>query len=209
MSIVLEDNMKILFQGDSITDCGRRNQATAPMGYGYAFMAASRLHARFPRHKLEFVNRGVSGNRTRDLVDRWSADCIALEPGLLSILIGVNDVWRKYDSADPTAHAAFEKEYQQILARARNEIDPVMVLCEPFVLPFPEDRKAWREDLDPKREIVRMLARRFDALFIPLQEIFVSAARHAPCDYWTRDGVHPTPAGHALIAQSWIDYVIA
>ena len=204
----LRKNQTILFQGDSITDCGRNRQDPKSLGGGYAMMTAAWLSAQYAPYHLTFLNRGNSGNRAADLVSRWDADCIALRPDWVSIMIGINDTWRRYDSGAATTAAAFEAAYRAILARTASELKARIVMCEPFVLPHPPDRVAWREDLDPKLDAVRRLAKEFDAVLVPLDRIFADACRRQPPPYWAGDGVHPTLAGHALIAQSWIRYAV-
>ena len=188
-----------------ITDAGRNRNDGQDLGRGYAMMAAALFRARHPGRGVDFVNRGISGNRVKDLEARWSEDCIALAPTWVSILIGINDCWRRYDRDDPTSVEQFEAGYRAILGRVQRETEARIALLEPFVLPYPPDRKAWREDLDPKIDVVRSLAREFGALLIPLDGLFAQASTRAGSEYWTRDGVHPTPAGHALIAEAWLD----
>ncbi len=203
----IQDNSIVLFQGDSVTDCGRSRENDDDLGRGYANMIAAWFGATFPRKKVTFINRGISGNRVRDLVDRWDRDCIDLKPDYISILIGVNDCWRRYDSNDPTNVEAFEKDYRKILTKTKENLNAQIILCEPFVLPVPEDRKQWREDLDPKIQVVRGLALEFGALYIPFDGIFAEACTRREPSFWAADGVHPTQTGHALMAKAWIDAV--
>ena len=140
----------------------------------------------------------------KDLKARWKEDCLDIEPDWVSILIGINDCWRRYDRNDPTSVEDFENGYRDILTRTANETNARLILCEPFVLPVPEDRKAWREDLDPKIHVVRQLAREFNAIYIPLDGIFAAASVKREPAFWAADGVHPTSAGHALIAMEWL-----
>ena len=191
-----------LFQGDSITDCARQRDVPGSLGSGYALTVASQLQYRYPQHRLRFLNRGCSGHRAKDLLGRWTEDCITLRPDTLSILIGINDVWRRYDNGDPTSCEQFESACRQMLHRVRSETKAQVVLLEPFLLHVPEDRLMWREDLDPKRVAVRNLAKEFHTAFIPLDEVFANAAKATGPAYWAADGVHPTPAGHALIASN-------
>jgi lysophospholipase L1-like esterase len=198
--------MRILFQGDSITDAGRASDPDG-LGRGYVYIASSLLRATFPGRRLEILNRGVSGNRARDLEARWTRDCVELKPDLVSILIGINDTWRRYDSNDPTSAADFEAAYRRILERTRDETRARIVVMEPFLLPCPEDRLDWREDLDPRIDAVRRLARQFAHVYVPLDGAFAAAAVAVGPEYWAEDGVHPTPAGHALIAAEWLKAV--
>jgi lysophospholipase L1-like esterase len=193
----------MLFQGDSITDAGRGGTPDG-MGRGYAALAAMTMQALFPEKRLEFLNRGVSGNRAKDLLARWDRDCIELAPGVVSIMIGINDCWRRFDSNDPTPAEAFERDYRRVLERTRDELGAKIVMIEPFLLPHPEDREAWRADLDPKIAAARRLAREFADVYVPMDGVFASKLTVSPPSYWAADGVHPTPAGHGLIALEWV-----
>jgi len=201
--VLFQQGQKILFQGDSITDAGRNREDAHSLGGGYAMMAASFMQARYPGLGLQFLNRGISGNRAVDLAGRWQADCLDLRPDWVSILIGVNDCWRRFDSNDPTRTEVFFKHCRDILERTRNQGIGV-ILCEPFVLPCPPDREAWRVDLDPKIHAVRKLACEFEAILVPFDGIFASHSTIQPPAFWAADGVHPTLPGHALMAAEWI-----
>jgi acyl-CoA thioesterase-1 len=206
--MLIEDNAVILFQGDSITDAGRVREDTDNLGMGYPLLAASWFSALYPAKRVRFINRGISGNRAADLVARWQEDCLDLLPSWVSILIGINDTWRRYDSNDPTTAAAFEANYRSILTHTCESLPGTrLLLLEPFVLPTPADRVAWREDLDPKIAAVRRLAREFNALYVPLDGLFAAASVQREPSFWAADGVHPTAAGHALIAQAWLKAV--
>lgn len=205
--MLLKDNDVILFQGDSITDAGRHYEDGASLGTGYPLMVAGRLGALYPEKKLTFMNRGISGNRAVDLQQRWDRDCLDLKPTWVSIYIGINDTWRRYDNNMQTTAEQYEASYRDLLDRTRESLDAKLVLIEPFVLPVPEDRKAWREDLDPKIDVVRGLAREYGALLVPLDGLFAQASTRAECAFWAPDGVHPSPAGHALIAEAWMKTV--
>lgn len=194
----------ILFQGDSITDWGRDREDASSLGTGYALMVAARLGHLYPEMNLAFFNRGIGGNRIVDLQGRWDKDCLELKPTWVSIYIGINDTWRSMDSGEETTPEQFEASYRDLIERTRKSLDAKLVLIEPFVLPVPEDRKGWRTDLDPKIHIVRELAREYGAPLVPLDGLFAAASVKAEPAYWAYDGVHPTPAGHALIADAWL-----
>ena len=194
-------NTVILFQGDSITDCGRNYEVSEDLGQGYAMMAASLLASSDSATNYTFYNRGISGHRAIDLKERWEEDCLELNPDVVSIMIGINDCWRRFDSGDPTSAEDFESYYRALLTPIK---DKRLILIEPFVLPHPEDRLAWREDLDPKIQVVRKLAREFNATFLPLDGLFAAKMTDQPPAFWAEDGVHPTNAGHAFIATEWI-----
>lgn len=195
----------VMFQGDSITDADRARSTSSDLGRGYALMAAGWFAARYPERDVRFLNRGIGGDRVVDLLARWDDDCLALRPDVLTILIGINETWRAFDPGDPTPTASFERSYRELLARTRDTLPQTrLILMEPFSVPVSPDREAWRTDLDPKIQVVRRLAREFGALLTPLDGLFAQAATRRGPAYWAEDGVHPTPAGHALIAQAWL-----
>ena len=204
MSNLLPYGARVLFQGDSITDAGRSREDDAQLGGGYPNMIAAMLNAHFPGRNLTFLNRGISGNRIYDMEQRWSEDCIDLQPNWLSILIGINDTWRRFDSNVESPVGEFEDCYRRILDRVKDETGAGIILLEPFVLPALPDRVAWRADLAPRIEAVRRVARDYNAILLPLDGIFSAASAQREPAFWAGDGVHPTQAGHALIAQAWI-----
>lgn len=204
MTPLIEDDALVLLQGDSITDGGRNYVDGSDLGTGYAMLVAAWFSAAYPEKRVRFINRGISGNRARDLRARWQRDCLDLRPTWVSILIGVNDTWRRYDSNDPTPLEAFERDYRAILTTVHDRLKARLIICEPFLLPVPNDRIAWRADLDPKIAAVRRLARDFEAIYVPLDGLFAAAATRREPAFWLPDGVHPTPVGHALIAQAWL-----
>ncbi|MCP5004329.1 MAG: SGNH/GDSL hydrolase family protein [Planctomycetes bacterium] len=200
MGVVFKENDTILFQGDSITDCERNRSDPKSLGNGYVVLASVGLSAMFSKYNLKFVNRGVSGDKTSDLVGRWDIDCIALKPDWISMLVGINNTI-------DTPVEQFEEEYRILLERSTKELNSSIILCEPFLLSL--DSNPWRVALDPKIDVVRKLADEYDAILVPLDKIFKESCTEKPPEYWAPDGVHPSSVGHALIAQSWIKCVQA
>ena len=191
-------NSIILFQGDSITDCSRDREDPDSLGGGYVNLVMETVADRYSQSNLKFINRGISGDKIRDLQLRWDMECIDLKPDMLSILVGVNDTLI-------TPVELFEEEYRMLLKRTTEALNAEIILCEPFLLLG--DTNAYRDDLNPKIETVHMLSEEFNTLLLPLDKIFREACSLHPPEYWAPDGVHPTPAGHALIAKSWTEYV--
>lgn len=201
---------RLLFQGDSITDMnwGRnQNDRNHYLGHSYAFLIAARLGIEMAKSQLDFYNRGISGHTVADLRKRWQKDAIDMEPDLLSILIGTNDVGRG------VAVDAFESDYRYILDASR-EANPELrlVLLDPFVLQSGrlKQEQAWiprRAATDKLGAVVARLAKDYDAVHIKTQDIFDSAAKAVNPEHWVWDGVHPLPQGHELIARNWIQEV--
>lgn len=204
---------KILFQGDSITDGGRARDGSLShyLGQGYPYIIAAKLGHDRAEDGIDFHNRGISGNRVSDLYARWNEDAISLKPDLLSILIGVNDAARIIADLPSGATDRFERAYRHLLEETKEVLPGTkLVLCEPFILkkgPTEERWEEWRAKLDEYGAITRGLAREFGAAFVPLQEAFDQAVSRAPAEYWLWDGVHPTAAGHQLIAGAWLETV--
>jgi len=204
----------ILFQGDSITD-GNRGRTLDPnhvLGHGYAFSIASRLGADHPKKRPVFYNRGISGNKINDLAARWQKDTLDLKPDILSILVGVNDSSSMIFHRDPAITVEkYEEGYRSLLDQTKALFpDIVFVLCEPFILPVGKVKDNWdayKADISKRQEVVKNLALQYNAVFVDLQKVFDKACEKAPADYWIWDGVHPTVAGHELIARRWIKKV--
>jgi len=207
---MIKPNSTILFQGDSITDTARNREIAKPnhgaaLGSGYANLIASRLLQDRPQDQLSFYNRGISGNRVTDLYARWKVDGINLQPDLISILIGVNDTWHEFMYGNGVEVARYTTIYRMLLDYTKQRLPAVkLVLCEPFVLRCGVVTDEWIAEMDERRQVVSKLATEFDAIFVPFQGVLDKALQHAEAAYWAADGVHPTPAGHRLLADAWL-----
>jgi lysophospholipase L1-like esterase len=200
--------MKILFQGDSITDAFRKPEEINPayqLGNGYAFLVAARLGARHPESHFKFINRGISGQAVQDLAKRWQRDALDLQPDVLSLLVGVNNIIRRQAGTKDIPDAEVLGCYRHMLEqmRARNP-GLRIILLEPFLLEAGDVTASWQAALAPIQEGIAGIAREFDALLIPLQQIFDGALSLAPTAYWAYDGIHPTHAGFQLVADAWL-----
>ena len=199
----------VLFQGDSITDCGRNRTADAPnsagaLGNGYALLVAAAELAARPERGLRFYNRGFSGDKVPDLEQRWAADTIALKPDILSILIGVNDFWHTKTHGYTGTVADYETAFAALLQATRRELPSVrLVVLEPFVLRCGAVDTGWFPEFDQRRAAAARVARQVNATFIALHDRFTALAARTSPEYWAADGVHPTPAGHGYIAEQW------
>ena len=203
------DATVVVFQGDSITDCGRDRRVSEPnvasaLGTGYPLLIAAAALARSPDRGLRFYNRGVSGNKVPDLEQRWAVDVLDLKPDVLSVLVGVNDFWHKLTHGYTGTVEEYEDRYTALLAETRRAVPQVrLVVLEPFVLRCGAVDGRWFPEFDARRAAAARVARQAGATFVPLQAAFDERSRSAAPEYWATDGVHPTPAGHAVIAELW------
>jgi lysophospholipase L1-like esterase len=211
---ILNSNSVILFQGDSITDGnrGRTKDLNHIMGHGYACNIAGRIGADCPHKNYLFYNRGISGNKIVDLEKRWQNDVLDLNPNILSILIGVNDSASMVDNWPPKVSVdQFARVYDKLLSKTRDALpDVTFVLCEPFIMPGARTNKNWshfKHDIAERQMLVLHMAKKYNAIHVPFQDMFEKACRNTPVEYWIWDGVHPTVAGHELMARQWLKHV--
>jgi lysophospholipase L1-like esterase len=206
--IELQANHRIVFIGDSITDADRDLPAYRPFGFGYVHFVANHILAKYPELDVSIVNTGVSGNTVRDLSDRWQADCIAHDPDLLSILVGINDLWRQFAEPEQLADAVSPDEYESTYARlledAEQQCGCRIVLAEPFMF-CSDPRDEMFQALQAYIQIVHDLADRFDAIVVPLQRRIDELIEQVPPGRWSLDSVHPYVWAHAWIAQRWLE----
>lgn len=205
MTVRIRDGATVVFAGDSITDATRTEGGPA-LGAGYVLFAAAAHSARRPTSGIRWVNAGVSGNRVVDLEARWQRDVLAAAPDVVTVLIGINDVWRRYDRDSPTSAEQYRDGYRRLLASAVDNGVRELVLIEPFLIPV-ADQSRWREDLDPKIQAVRELAREYGAHLLAADGAFAQLAARTGSEAWAEDGVYPTLAGHRVLADRWLDLV--
>jgi len=212
--INLGKDFTVLFQGDSITDAGRNKQNegfnnASSLGSGYAMIAGAALLEKYASLNLKIYNRGISGNKVYQLAERWDKDCIDLRPDVLSILIGVNDIWHTLNGNYNGTLDKYRADYIALLERTRKALPSVkLIICEPFAVPGIKavDEK-WYPEFYGYQKTAREIAEQFGAIFVPFQKIFDEGIKRAPGSYWTGDGVHPSLAGAQLMAAAWIKYI--
>lgn len=199
---------RILFQGDSITDMSRSRENDKFLGIGYPVLVSAELGLDYPG-EYDFLNRGVSGNRIVDLYARIKSDIINLKPDIISILIGINDVWHELDERHNGVSA---EKYYTIYSMLINEIktalpDTKIIILEPFVLKGSATENDWEYfsvETIKRAEKAKMIAKEFNLKFVPLQSKFDEAEKLADSSYWLLDGVHPNYSGHEIIKREWI-----
>ncbi len=199
--------MKILFQGDSITDAGRDKRNYHDLGNGYPKYAREYITEAYPDADIEFINFGISGNRTCQLFDRLYTDAIEFQPDVISFLIGINDVWHRWSDNILTTDAQIALNYRSILERIKRETNAKIVMLSPFLLDA-EDKEDIREDLKTVLPIVRELAEEFADVYIPLDAAFEEALKTQPeAHYYSPDGVHPNANGAMFIGKLYKEAV--
>ncbi|SEI73701.1 SGNH/GDSL hydrolase family protein [Streptococcus equinus] len=201
----IRKNDRIVFFGDSITEWGRDKADPASLGTGFVSLVVADLLEHHQELNLQCFNRGIGGNKVQDLLDRVDADCLSLKPDVVILMVGINDVWHlvgKDGFASDGEQERFETIYRQLLQSLKSAGVERILLMEPYVLDYPEDRMTWRKDLDPKIQIVRHLAREFSLELIPLDGLMnEQALLNGRRELTGEDGVHPTLAGATVIAQ--------
>lgn len=210
---LVEPGSTILFQGDSITDTGREKQSPQPneqksLGNGYAMLTATELMLGPGGESLTIHNRGISGNKVPQLDARWQQDCINLKPDVLSILIGVNDIWHKLNGKYEGTAESYQSQYRALLKRTTEALpETKIVICEPFVLKVGAVDDRWFPMFDGYRQAAKSVADEYADAWVPFQSVFDAASKIAEPDFWARDGVHPTVAGSSLMAHAWLKAV--
>lgn len=230
--ISLKQNEIIVFSGDSITDGGRsRNMdLNHNLGHGYQYILAARMCMENMEKRPRFINKGYSGAGISVIYNSWYKDVIAYHPSLISILIGINDIFRGDEKTAELIAKRYEKTYEMLLRDTRELLpDTRLVLCEPFFIPARKSKEFVKyspnvacedaffiTDIHTKEELdyitgeivmlqqaVRRLAEKYDCIFVPLQEEFEKALKNMETEYLLWDGVHPTVAGHGILAEKW------
>lgn len=208
---VLTKGDVVLFQGDSITDA-RRNRKTetqpnnpSGLGDGYPVLIAGGLLRDHAQLGLKIFNRGISGHKVPDLQKRWQKDGLDFKPAVLSILVGVNDIWHKMNGRYDGTVETYRTGFAALLRQTQKALPKTLiVVCEPFALRCGAVKDAWFPEFDQRRAVAKEVAQAAGTLWVPFQTMFDDAiAAGTKPEYWARDGVHPSLAGHALMATTW------
>ena len=204
--IDLKPNSSIVFIGDSITDADRFEPAYRPFGYGYVHFVAYRLLAKYPEYNISVINTGISGDTIRDLDYRWEKDCLSHKPDILSVLVGINDVFRQYTGALDMAVLLDEYQltYKRLLSVVKEKYNCQLILMEPFMFCDDKTNSAYKSLLQ-YIHVVGALAEEFDAVLVPLQELIDKKIKQVPPEKFSDDMVHPYVWAHAWIAERWLE----
>jgi lysophospholipase L1-like esterase len=204
----LRANDTMVFIGDSITDAERHRRAYGPLGFGYVHFVGNFLLAKYPQLNLSIINAGVGGDTILDLRDRWQRECLAHRPDVLSVLVGINDVWRLTMEPAFAENAASPEQYEvtcdQLLSQAKDLYHSRLVLMEPFMFCRDQYNGVFRS-LVPYVQAVHRLAVKHRAVLVPLQQYINRQIAEVPPQKWSDDMVHPSLWAHAWIAQRWLE----
>lgn len=191
--------MKIIFFGDSITESGRDVNNPYDLGDGYVRIAAGKLRLLYPETRFEFLNRGVGGERTAELLARVERDVVSERPDVTVLFVGVNDVWHRFLGGAEVSEAEFENNYRAIVT-AIKKTGSGLILMQPYALPV-GDKQRLRPQLVLFHAIIRRIAEEEKVTLIPLDEIFTGVTRDIAPAQFAADGVHPTHRGCRYIAD--------
>lgn len=198
----------ILFQGDSITDTYRWRDDDRAIGSGYPILIDAELGYNMPG-KFLIINRGIGGNRSVDILQRWRTDCINLKPDYLSLMVGVNDVWHEIDFQNGIITERYEEYLRIMIEDVKNALPDIkIILMSPYITHGETTDKNWdyfRTEVDARIKASERISKLFNLPFINLQDKFDEALSIAPAENWTFEGVHPTSAGHKIIANAWLE----
>jgi lysophospholipase L1-like esterase len=209
VAFAIQPKQTVVFIGDSITDCGRRDSA-APLGTGYVKFCHDLIVAKYPAHQVKVVNKGIGGNTVRDLFNRWTDDLVTLQPDWVSVKIGINDVhcWHNKAEGRSVSPDEFTELYDRILDRTRQETQAKMILIDPFFISADTARDSFRaiirEKLQPYIKTVSAMAKKYEARHVRTEEIFQNLLKQFPADHFCPEPVHPYANGHLVIAHAWL-----
>lgn len=206
---LIEDGQTYVFAGDSITDCGRRDGSSSPLGDGYPRFATELVTARYPERNINFINVGISGNTVQHLRDRWTDDVLYHKPDWVSIKIGINDLHRTlHKTPESTPPDRYETAYRGILQRTQ-AIGAKLILIDPFYISLEESSDSSRRQvldfLPEYLNIVEKLAEEFDAIHVRTHQLFQEQLKYRPADYFCGEPVHPAASGHLVIANGLLE----
>lgn len=203
--------IKILFQGDSITDAGRNREILTDLGKGYAKLVACEMEFEAPGTH-EFINRGISGNRIVDVYARIKKDIINLQPDVMSLMIGVNDVWHEFGHQNGVDAKKFEMIYELLIEEIKEALPDIKIILlgayvenGAAIVEREYDYPLFRAEVEKRAQIAEKIAEKYGFPFVDLQKKFDEAIERGPLESFTRDGVHPTIGGIELIKRAWLE----
>lgn len=210
--MLFKPNSQLLFIGDSITDCGRarpvgESGSPGSLGNGYVSLVSAALTAGYPDYRIKILNTGVSGDTVLDLKYRWQEDVLALEPEWLSMMIGINDVWRNFSLFESFSREITEDLFAETLTELSYQVKPNLqglVLMTPYYLE-PNLQDPMRSMMDRFGGIVKEVAARVEAIFVDNQAYFDQVLEWTDPFILAEDRVHVNLDGHMILARAFLD----
>ena len=199
--IKIKENSRVLFQGDSVTDCKRNRNDEFDLGGSYVKIVGEYLN----KYNIQVFNRGISGNKVNDLLNRFQKDFVECKPDYIFILIGVNDTWHNFPNQKPTS--VFKEEYELLLKKIKDEINVPVIILEPFIIGYKEEYTCMRPDLLTKIDETRKLAKKYNCEYIAFENDFATALIHEDEELYSREGIHPLDKGYKLMANKILNNI--
>ncbi|MBQ8600304.1 MAG: SGNH/GDSL hydrolase family protein [Clostridia bacterium] len=199
---------RILFQGDSITDCGRNRDRLDSLGGGYPNLVGCYLAGEYPG-EYECINKGISGNRIVDVYARIKKDIINLQPDIMSIMIGVNDVWHEVNHQNGVSAEKYEMLYDLMLSEIKETLPELKIMIiSPYVIKGTATEDTWdvfRPEVEKRAAAAKRIAEKYGLPFVDMLTKFDEAVEKYPDEEWAADGVHAKNAGKELLKRAWLE----
>ena len=199
--ITIKQNSKVLFQGDSVTDCHRDRNDINSLGNSYVKDVASFLS----QYNIKSINKAISGNTVRDLLGRLEEDFFKINPDYIFILIGVNDTWHNYPKQKPSL--VFYVEYELLLKKIKERLNVPVILLEPFIIGYNEEITCMEEDLNDKISYIKKLAEKYDCQYLSFKNEFNSILTKENYLEYTLEGIHLLEKGYQIMSQKLISNI--
>ena len=209
--MLFKKNDSVLFLGDSITSAskpkeegeGAPSNIPSPFGEGFVNLVYGYLHLNYPELHLRVINKGISGNRSIDLVNRFQSDCIDYKPNWLILMVGTNDIWRQFDCPDMPKYNIGNQEYEsniEYMVKRSSESNTQVIICSPFIIE-PNKKELMRTVFDVYGAICKNIAEKYNAIYIDIQKAFDRLLKNISTYELAKDRIHPNITGHMLIMQ--------
>lgn len=208
MAFLIKPGQRVVFIGDSVTDCGRRGGA-APLGDGYVRVVNDLINAKYPGHNVTVTNLGIGGNTVKDLYNRWADELLPRPADWISIAIGINDLHRHANKSEPKlTFDDFVDYYTRLLEWTQKESKAKLVIMDPFYTSQDTHEGSFRamilSHMPAYLEVTAKLAKKHKAVHVKTQAMFMEHLKHTTADRLAPDAVHPTPTGHLYMAHAWL-----
>lgn len=199
--ITIKANSKVLFQGDSVTDCYRDRNDELSLGNSYVKDVAKYLN----KFNIKTVNKAIAGNKVNDLINRFDNDFKNIKPDYIFILIGVNDTWHNYPNQKQTT--VFEEEYDYLLSKIKQEINVPVIILEPFIIGYNKEITCMKNDLNNKIDSIKKLSKKYNYLYLSFENDFNNILTEENYLDYTIEGIHLLEKGYEIISNKIISSI--